>query len=465
MSTKMGFWRWALASAAVVVASGTASARLINDPPSVTTNETAAIVIFPKIRVDTDLCQRDSLCSVSGNACVFTAGNLPANDSACPNAGTDTVVQLTNTSEFLSKVTCFYVNANGHCSNDTNTICTPENFREVCPAGVLRCEEGWQETDFHLTLTKRQPISWSVSRGLSSLPLNDTPGQGNPPQFNDGSIPPAPENSFLGELRCIQVDVSTELPTDRNDLKGEASVVTTVDDQIDVAKHNAIGIQAIEGAQTDDLDRGTLNIGGPNAEYRGCPNILTMDHFFDNANVTTHNNTIEGRVNSTLTLIPCGADFLNQVPEGPLTVQYLIYNEFEQRFSTSNKVTCYLEVPLADIDTRAGAEGNNFSIFAAGVQGTLTGMTRIRSVSGTNNDGYDARGIVALLEEHWASGVCASPGIGAGGPPAALTTLCTTDADCSGGDECVEPHVSTTAANIQIQGTREQGDRIVIPIP
>ena len=55
MSTKMGFWRGALAGAAVLLAVGTASARVI-DPTGVTTNESAAIVLYPKLKVDLNTC-------------------------------------------------------------------------------------------------------------------------------------------------------------------------------------------------------------------------------------------------------------------------------------------------------------------------------------------------------------------------------------------------------------------------
>jgi hypothetical protein len=43
------------------------------------------------------------------------------------------------------------------------------------------------------------------------------------------------------------------------------------------------------------------------------------------------------------------------------------------------------------------------------------------------------------------------------------TTLCTSNADCPLGP-CINPFVSTTAANVQFQGSRIQGDRITIPL-
>ncbi len=88
--------------------------------------------------------------------------------------------------------------------------------------------------------------------------------------------------------------MASELPTDRNDLKGEATIITSQGAFMDASKYNAIGIPAIEGAQ--DGNPNSLNLGGPEAEYRGCPNILTLNHFFDGANVVTHGHTVVGRV-------------------------------------------------------------------------------------------------------------------------------------------------------------------------
>lgn len=501
MSTKMGFWRWALASAAILIATGTAGARVI-DPTGVTTQEPAGIVLYPRLKVDLNHCvpqngglfpgfcslTPDETCSSDSDCqpdCVLGTCNLDGatclSDSDCGAAAQDTVVQLTNTSEFLTKVTCFYTNTNSHCSNFPDRICTEENFRDVCPRGGV-CLQGWLETDFHLTLTKRQPISWSVNDGLSSLPNESFPGQGNPPQFNEGFIPPAPEVPFTGELICIEVDISSELPSDRNDFKGEAAIVTTVLENIDANKYNAIGIKAIEGRQVDPP--GVLNIGGPDAEYGvfndtvdpprfgGCPNVLTLNHFFDGANVITHDNEVRGKVESELTIVPCARDYLTQTFNGPdITVQFLIFNEFEQRLSASIKVSCYKEIRLSDIGSiLPGPAGDATAPMNVGVQGTLTGMSRLRSVAGPNIDGYDGRGILALLTENWAAGVCESAPAqeGEGKMPRFDFTLCASDADCEAFDEgsiCVNPFVKTTSANVQFQGSRFQGDRIELQVP
>jgi len=490
MSTKMGFWRWALASVAILIATGPAGARVI-DPTGVSTTDPAAITVFPRIKVDLNTCIGGT-CSLTpdvsctGNSdcaggcdtgtgfCNLVPTVACTADADCPGAAVDTIVQLTNTSEFLTKVVCNYVNTNGHCSNSPTTICTDENFRTVCPRGGL-CVPGWVENDFHLTLTKRQPISWSVNTGVSGLPLNDRPGQGNPPQFNSGSIPPVSEVPFTGELICVEEDVTTELPSDRNDFKGEATIVTAERANIDAGKYNAIGIKAIEGRQMEPFT--VLNIGGPDAEYgvfndtvdpprfAGCPNVITLDHFFDGANVFTHDFDVEGEVHSVLTLVPCENNFLLQAPANiNITVQFLVFNEFEQRFSTSTKVNCYKEVRLSDIDTGPGPEGDAFSIFSVGVQGTVTGMTRLRSVPGPNVDGYDGRTILPLLTEYWDAGICAAaPATGGGAlQPIASTLLCSDDDECPPGSECSNPHFQSTEANVQFQGSRIQGDRMTL---
>ncbi len=511
MSTKMGIWRGALAAAAVLMAVGTAGARVI-DPTGVSTTDPAAIVLYPKLKVDPNSCQGrgtnlTKLCTLTDTPCVSDADCRPQcleapgdpcdpgdmnctcnldqvaceEDDDCLGTGFDTVVQLTNTAEFLTKVHCFYTNANGHCSNDFTRICNEADFREVCAPGGL-CIPGWQETDFRLTLTKRQPISWSVNKGLPFLPLAGGGGQGNPPQANEGSIPPVLETPFKGELLCIQVDVTTEQPTDRNDLKGEASIITSDFANIDDARYNAIGIKAIEGRRSDD---GVLNIGGPDAEYGvinnngeppfiGCPNVLTLNHFFEGAEIETHGGAVSGPVHSDLTIVPCERDYLTQTANAPgAVVQFLIYNEFEQRFSTSTSIFCFEHTRLVDIDTRPGPAGDSSSIFSAGVQGTTTGMSILRSVQGPDSDGYDANGILALLSEHWAAGECEGGTATQGGkkPYGPLVQLCGSDADCSfngpgsPAGTCVNPHVQTTLSNVQFQGSRRQGDRIIIPLP
>ncbi len=446
MSTKMGFWRYALAGAAVLMlCSSAASARII-EAKGISTIETGAILRYLDLELNTA-------------------------------SGIDTRVQLTNTSEFLTTVDCFYINANSHCGGDGGPICRTDQDCSAFPG--LRCVPGWAKTDFRLTLTKRQPLSWSISDGLSlsDLPCAIEPcGSGG--QNSDGSVPPVPEDPFIGELVCIQKDAGdADRPSDRNDLKGESTFVRTVNGSIDAHKSNAIAIKAIEGAQ--DGDPSTLNIGGPDAEYGafpadgqesnvGCPNIWTVNHFFEGAPVTTHEGDNVTNVNSKLTVVPCGADLLLDVPDSA-TLQFLIYNEFEQRFSSSTRIDCYREMRLADIDTRPGIDGDRRSIFSIGTQGTITGMSRVRSVSGPtdNEDQYDGNGVLLHIEELWGLGTCSgAPATGSSEwEPKAPAAACAVDSDCPEGETCEASGLpyKTTATNVQFQGARSQGDRMILP--
>src|SRR5262249_53565215 len=142
----------------------------------VTSTNSAAIVVFPKIQVN-----------------------------GSGSAQTDTIIQLTNTAPTPVNVRCFYVNANGHCASDETTICNPDApaSENASLCGFLGCDPGWTETDFSLRLTSNQPIVWTASAGLLNLPLSDTFGPGG--QSNTGSIPGVPEIPFRGELKCVEV--------------------------------------------------------------------------------------------------------------------------------------------------------------------------------------------------------------------------------------------------------------------
>jgi hypothetical protein len=314
-----------LASAVAVVSARPAQADVASD-------KAAAILIFPRIEV---------------------------------NPVADTIVQISNTSTDTQTLHCFYVNATSHCSV-SQRACDP--IESACGVDEGLCLPGWIETDFQVVLTPRQPLAWVASRGLSNsdLPLDGIAFQGPRGESNAGTrVPPTSEEIYVGELKCIVVD-GTGRAIPRNVIKGEATIVNT--DTTSVEKYNAEGVQAIEGDANGD---NILVLGGDANEYNGCANILIADHFFDFAR-----NPVNGdELTSQLTLVPCTEDLLNQIPGGT-TVQYLVFNEFEQRFSTSTPIQCYFERQLSSIDTR-NPERSIFSVFVAG---TLAGQTRIRGV-------------------------------------------------------------------------------------
>jgi hypothetical protein len=385
----MGQVRWAgwtMAIVTALVTSGVAArADIASDKP-------AAIVIYPKIAVNSA-------------------------------DGVDTVIRLSNTNQTTPiLVHCFYLDANSHCSGGSaeGEICTGDPT--TCVNGGV-CLAGWQEVDFRLLLTGGQPIEWKASDGLLGgrtcdggankdkpckiaedcpggsctlgIPLTTGVCQRNPSrscgtdndcnpfpggactQSNNGTrIPGVPEDSFVGELKCIAID-GNGVPVPRNDLKGEALLETSAeedgtDDNLDVASYNAIGIQAT-GVVSGDPNVLTLGGDPAVAEYNGCPNFLILNHFFEDAKDPVPGST--SSIETNVVYVPCSEDLLRQIP-GAAVVQYLVFNEFEQRFSTSKSVTCFQDTRLCKLDTPDCSR----SIFNVNTAGTLTGQTRINPI-------------------------------------------------------------------------------------
>jgi len=407
------------------LASALVAALLLAGPAraEISTDKSAAIVVFP------------ALAAGVGTALGMTGV-------------ADTIIQLTNASPHQIGVRCFLVNANSHCSNagasgggfTAPLVCLGDSD---CNGGTGtgaitggHCVPGWNETDFHFNLTGRQPIVWRLSEGLGVFPLDgatkvgpvdDDPNlpaelQGQPATNFDSKIPPAPEIPFIGELKCVQVDIASGRPaqgTDpennfAGDLMGQATLVftTPAGDQlpaagvatdqtprppqpappVDAASYNAIGMRAVPGANDGD---DTLLLG---QEYDGCPNILTLDHFFDGATDPATGDSVF----TFVVFVPCSENFLLQNAGRVSTVlQFLVFNEFEQRLSTSKSVSCFDASLLSGIDTglRFDLLDHLFlnSMFSAAVQGTLTGETRIRPVDGSDPDRGD--GMLAVAAE------------------------------------------------------------------
>jgi hypothetical protein len=318
----------------------------------------AGLVIFPKIVVD----------SANG---IDTRLHL-SNASSAPDGQTS--------SDQMAH--CFYVNANSHCTN-TGGVCS--SFQDCEQDGIYgACVPGWIETNFDIYFTQRQPIGWVASEGLAGddLPcratfLNPNPcsGMGS----NSGTrIPPISEDPFIGELKCIQADSTTRLPRAcasadecRNDLTGHAALTSS--SLTDVASYRAAGLENVRSNADTSLVVG--GDPGSNAEYEPCADILVMDFVYDGATDPIAGAGLQAA--SELTLVPCTQDFRGQDIE-PVTAQFLVFNEFEQRLSTSRRVDCLLDTPISRIDTSQP----QFSIFSVNVGQTITGQARIRGVGG-----------------------------------------------------------------------------------
>jgi hypothetical protein len=332
----------------------------------VTTEQGASVLIFPKVRAD----------------------------------GTfDTVIQIANLSNNMVHARCFYVNAT---LQDTNT-------HLPCEIPSATCVPLCQETDFEIWLTKQQPTHWPVSEGRNFTPYptfgEDSSG------FAPGHVPPMTD--FVGELKCIEVDPSGA-PITRNDLKGEVTLIAvarTGSDSSqtvtgDVAKYNAIGIRG-----NPDVAPSNPLLLDDGATYDACPAKLILNHVASGAPDLVAEELIDfGDLSDTttsagytdLTLVPCTEDFENQIPKS-VTVQFLIYNEFEEVYSTSTTVSCFLETELTNIGSG--------QIFSYGVLGTDVAQTVITPVVQTDGS---SGGLVGIAERITTKQLGGSGPVGAG---------------------------------------------------
>lgn len=357
----------------------------------VTSEEPAGYLVFPKVVVD-----------VSG-----ALAGIPR----------DTVIRITNTDTSPRIVHCFYVDGTPRCSAggglDGDGAC---RNNEDCDAGGICSLTSCQVVNFDLTLTPGQPVGWRASEGVlttgicqgtaAGLPcsVDADCGTGNTcTQLNTsdfGRVPPLAPGIFQGELKCVQVDRTTDIvngpgtPVNRNDLIGTVSIYSVDSGTVDVQSYNAIGIQAAstDGSTQNDT---SMVLGGSGAEYAGCSAQVVVNHFFDDANVAGRN------VQSEITLVPCSERLeLDTISPFATQLQMLVYNEFEQRFSTSTSLRCFRQTRLSNLDRRPGQEPT--SIFNVAVQGTLGGQTVIRPV--LNGNGNPGNGVLAVVEEFHRTG-------------------------------------------------------------
>lgn len=254
-------------------------------------------------------------------------------------SGTDTLIQITNTDAADVAVRCVYEKPSG---TDATAAFTP----------------------FLIHLTADQPVAWRAGSGLAAVP-----GAG-------GAIPALP--AFTGVLRCVAADTDGK-PTDRNVLVGSATVerfVTAPGVAVDSARYNATGIGAVPGASNGDDQ---LVLGGPQAEYDACPASLILQSFLDGAVVDLGAGAALHRtLSTTLALVTC-AQSATAVTKPMLDLS--LTNEFGLLLTAASRpFGDQLVVPLSQLDN----DDPSRSIFAVGMQGSLTATIHITPRPGTS---------------------------------------------------------------------------------
>jgi hypothetical protein len=367
----------------------------------VTTDRPAGYIVFPKI--------------VSDPAGLFNGGTAM-----------DTLIQITNTNNTEDRILhCFYVDGTTRCTNGASLL-DPDGACRTnadCNLGGTCALQTCGGIDFDVITTPNQPVGWQASIGVQQTGIcrggtepgtpcdvdGDCAGGGTCPPLNIGRVPNLAPGVFLGELKCVEVQgtettMQTRLPINANDLIGNATIYEvlggTGGTTVDVRSYNAIGVQSVStngAAQTDPTTAQVqMQLGGTNGEYAGCPAQLIINHFFDGAVVGN------ATVSTDVTFVPCSerpeseGDVAGDNDPTPIQLQFLVYNEFEQRFSASTNFRCFRETALSNLDRRPGQEST--SIFNVAVQGTLAGQTVVRPVLSSTNP-LEGNGVLAVAEE------------------------------------------------------------------
>jgi hypothetical protein len=246
----------------------------------------------------------------------------------------------------------------------------------------------WQVTDFSIVLTRQQPTHWVVSRGRPVDP-SDVLGQQNS-GIDPGAVPPVVPG-FEGELRCVVVDVNDNPLPLANWLKGSATIRSNT---LDVSEYNAIALKAGELAGIEGNVLTLDQVGkATDGQYSSCPETLLLDFtaFGQVDTVVRDLGLCVGNdcpVETSLTLIPCSANYENLIP-GRVSLFIEVINEFENTLSAVTTIECWTDTPL-DIIGGGGASLNN--PFVASVLGSPTGLARI-----TPTDGQG--GVLGVVEE------------------------------------------------------------------
>lgn len=280
--------------------------------------------------------------------------------------GIDTNVRLTNTSNNALAARCFYENHTAHCDVDG----APCDRDRPC-GGTAQCTPGFSITEFVLRLARQQPVEWQLGPGSVALP-------------GAGTVPPAPEQPFVGVLRCVATDV-TGLPIGANALIGSATIQTEqLDDEppaYDWARYRAVGLQAISDEAGGSNE---LALGGVAGPFAGCRNVQVLTHSYDGVRSPANP---DRTVDTTLVMVPCAVDLHAALP-ATVTVQYRNFNEFDQQVVADEiTVTGQRVATLGQIDPA----------LTAAAAGTVTGQTRFLRMQGG--------GLVAIaIESHRAPG-------------------------------------------------------------
>jgi hypothetical protein len=364
----------------------------------------------------TTTCRRNNQCGV-GNRCVLPPC-FPLDATSVPSPGSTTnvgAIPLSPEDPFIGELKCIAVDENGQPVARNDLIGDATIGKQFAPDGQRMELLGYNAIGIPRSRARAiATIRW-CSAARRRCGVRGVPEHLILDHFFDGAVDPVLNNVCVNATSCSLSGVActTDAECLTNVCLGGSCTVS----------HTLCGGDA-DCQNTCDLASNTCT--------------LTDTHCVSDEECVSSD--YEVRLATDLTLVPCTQDFEGVNLDLSKTVaQFLVFNEFEQRFSTSRTVDCFREIQLSNMETN----DNTRSIFSAGVAGTLTGQSRIRGVVNEDNVGVGGNTLIGIAEEFRCEG-----------PKYQFPTCDLVDSRNT---------VSGAGKNLHFQGRRPQSDFIYLP--
>jgi hypothetical protein len=210
-------------------------------------------------------------------------------------AGQDTIVRISNDANTGVDLTCYYIN------------------------------ERKGRRDFHIRLTRKQPIWFSVKNHSGTFPVAQFP--------TDGTFP---GDANIGALLCWATDVALSTQISHNHLSGTATAVVAFGTDQAAFTYPSWNFTARPGtpAGAPVGTPGRLDLTGADGAYDACPNYL-IGHFSPaGAVVNTGSGAGTERVgDNALGALSCNQDLRQDFTPHFTKLQFQVWNEQEVKFT------------------------------------------------------------------------------------------------------------------------------------
>jgi hypothetical protein len=261
------------------------------------------------------------------------------------SGGFDTIVRISNDANSGIDLTCYYIN------------------------------ERKGRRDFHLRLTRKQPIWFSVKNHSGTFPVAQFP--------NDGTYAFGDANK--GALLCWATDVALANQISHNHLSGTATVVFGVGENgtaFQVAyTYPSWNFTARPGTAAGAAvgTPGRLDLTGADTAYDACPNYL-IGHFSPaGAAIETGSGAgTEFVEENNLSVLSCNQDLRQDFTPHFTKLQFQVWNEQEVKFTGAHECSDGYKFLDLDDGTDVGRENFNYNV----VQSTAA-QVKVKGIAST----------------------------------------------------------------------------------